>query len=129
MGAMLSLMVHSCIDENLEPAPGHTFHVEGHRLRIAYFPDLVSDGLNRVLARDHPAIGCVVTAALVDVPVLRYFGKQLDAPSEQRAIKLLCAFRIVRWDFKPDDARSDLVFLYGLRSGFRFCAHPVLLVG
>jgi hypothetical protein len=52
------------------------------------------------------------------VPVILHPRKLLDFPAEQRAAKLLRTFGIVRWDFKPNDARRRFAFL-SLKSSWR----------
>jgi hypothetical protein len=41
-----------------------------------------------VLAQLHSTVGSIVTAAGIDVPVVRHAGKLLDLPAEQPAVEL-----------------------------------------
>jgi hypothetical protein len=73
----------------------------------------------RLLALQESAIGCIVTAAGVDMPVLHRTRKLLDLPTEQRALKRLRSFDIVCRDFKPYNARHvGLSFAVALQCGF-----------
>src|SRR5437016_11469135 len=91
--------------------------------------DIVGDRLFRVLACHQSTVTRPVSAAGVDVPVIRHPGKLLDFPAEQRTVKLLRTLNIVRWDFKPDDARRGAASLCVFRCRFCFCAHSSLFVG
>src|SRR6267378_6843679 len=48
-------------------------HELGHRRHV----DVIGDGLCRMLARNQPAVGCVVAPARVNVPVILHPGKQV----------------------------------------------------
>jgi hypothetical protein len=74
-----------------------------------------------LLALRESAIGCIVTAAGVDMPVLHRTRKLLDLPTEQRPLKRLRSFDIVCRDFKPYNARArhvGLSFAVALQCGF-----------
>src|SRR5262249_441446 len=65
------------------------------------------------------AIGSVIPAARVDMPVLHGAWELLDFPTKERAIKRLRPFDIVCRNFKPHEARR-------LPFAFRFCYHNLL---
>src|SRR4029079_11220516 len=93
-----------------------------HRVGDRGDTDIVGDGLLGVLARHQTTVRCVVAAAGIDVPVICHPGKLLDLPTEERAVKLLRALRIISRYLKPDNACRTQLFwgftgLFALRHG------------
>jgi hypothetical protein len=66
--------------------------------------DVVNNWLTRMFTPLHRSVWTVVCAAGINVPVIAATGKWIDFPAKQSAIKRVGSFRIVCWDFKPNDA-------------------------
>src|ERR1700720_3036638 len=56
------------------------------------------------------------------MPVIRHPRRKVYLPAEQRAVKLLRAFGVVRRDFEPDDVRRSRLLLFA--HTFRFSKDP-----
>lgn len=76
-----------------------------HKLGNRRHVDVVGYGVVWIHALHQSAIGRSVSAAGVNVLVLRHSRKRIDLPAEQFSVKLLGAFWFVRWNFKPNDPR------------------------
>ncbi len=84
--------------------------------------NVIGDRLARMHALHQTAVGRIVAAAGVDVPIIRHVLKLLDLPTEQRAVKLPRPLDIVRRNFKPGDAGWGLRFVR-FRGRLCLCTH------